>query len=334
MKDITSLLEFLEVLKKISDYTIETGLHQMSTENNYIMTHDDFSHLISKEDYMRYLPLIADAIEAREEVLDIDISRGEIDVIYALEYCPFYGESLGERKSLDSGKWHVELLDKDDPYGNIRKMDGIILDRPLWESNKPGVAFYDTSQDPEKFPAGQFTYTYYVDTLRGTDGFGTRVEGGLCLDCDVPAWTVEKEDMQKIMHWLDAVMESRSLDMLCKGEEEISLKLANGMYFHIQECEDGWDYTLYDSNFLEIDGGQLDNPKYTMAEAARTILSEFSCPMNHPVKISTDELDMAVDQAEQMHFETLSRKIKQAEDKSNQQEKARPTISNVSLERK
>ena len=330
MKDITSLLEFLEVLQKISDYTVDTGLKNMLTENNYIMTHEDFSHLITKEDYMRYLPLIADAIEAREEVLDIDISRGEIDVTYGLSYCPFYQESLGDKKNLDCGKWHVELLDKNDPYGNIRYVDGIMLNRPLWESEKPGVAFYDTSQDPERFPIGQFTYTYYMDTLRGTDGFGRRAENGLCLDMDIPAWTVEKNDMQNILSWLDAVAEKRNLDGLCKDNEELSLWLDNGSYFYIQTCEDGWDYTLYNEEFLEIDGGQLDNPEYSMAEATREILRDFGFSVKNPVPISSEELQERVSQAEEKQFEALSRKIRQAEDKSSQQ---RSEKSGVSLDK-
>lgn len=35
-------------------------------------------------------------------------------------------------------------------------------------------------------------------------------------------------------------------------------KLSNGQFFHFHECEDGFDYTVYDRNGLLIDGGILE----------------------------------------------------------------------------
>ena len=32
----------------------------------------------------------------------------------------------------------------------------------------------------------------------------------------------------------------------------------------VQTCEDGYDYTLLDENYNEIDGGQVDNPELSM----------------------------------------------------------------------
>ena len=44
----------------------------------------------------------------------------------------------------------------------------------------------------------------------------------------------------------------------------------------VQTYEDGYDYTLYDSNYNEIDGGQLDNPDLSMIEARTEILESFN----------------------------------------------------------
>lgn len=46
-------------------------------------------------------------------------------------------------------------------------------------------------------------------------------------------------------------------------------------YLSIQECDDGWDYTVCDSSFHEIDGGQLDAPELSMIEARETILADL-----------------------------------------------------------
>ena len=44
----------------------------------------------------------------------------------------------------------------------------------------------------------------------------------------------------------------------------------------VQAYEDGYDYTLYDSNYNEIDGGLLDNPDLSMIEARTEILESFN----------------------------------------------------------
>lgn len=46
-------------------------------------------------------------------------------------------------------------------------------------------------------------------------------------------------------------------------------------YLAIQTCDDGYDYALFDKNFKEIDGGQVDNPDMTMIEVRQDILESF-----------------------------------------------------------
>ena len=43
----------------------------------------------------------------------------------------------------------------------------------------------------------------------------------------------------------------------------------------VQTYEDGYDYSLYDTNYNELDGGQLDNPDLSMIEARKEILESF-----------------------------------------------------------
>ena len=42
----------------------------------------------------------------------------------------------------------------------------------------------------------------------------------------------------------------------------------------VQTCEDGYD-TLFDENYNDIDGGQIDNPDMTMLEVRRDILESY-----------------------------------------------------------
>ena len=76
------------------------------------------------------------------------------------------------------------------------------------------VSFIDMSQDKTKFPDGQFTYSYYLDTLLGKDGYGTSIDKmtKFTLDNEVPAWTIEGEDLTKIANWLKSFDEDGSLN--------------------------------------------------------------------------------------------------------------------------
>ena len=48
--------------------------------------------------------------------------------------------------------------------------------------------------------------------------------------------------------------------------------LNDATYLHIQPCDTGWDYTLYDKETMkELDGGQLDTPELSRSAAVRQI---------------------------------------------------------------
>lgn len=57
--------------------------------------------------------------------------------------------------------------------------------------------------------------------------------------------------------------------------EEAAWKVGKDRIFALQTYEDGYDYTLFDEKFIQIDGGQLDNPELTMIQARTEILESF-----------------------------------------------------------
>ena len=75
------------------------------------------------------------------------------------------------------------------------------------------------------------------------------------------------------------ICKERSIDLTAKQEPEQAdipqeaLFLLNDVtYLHIQPCDTGWDYTLYDKETMkELDGGQLDAPKLSRSAAVRQI---------------------------------------------------------------
>ncbi len=58
-------------------------------------------------------------------------------------------------------------------------------------------------------------------------------------------------------------------------DEQAAWQVGPDRILTIQTCEDGFDYTLYDQNYRDIDGGQLDCPEMSMLEARTEILKSF-----------------------------------------------------------
>lgn len=74
-----------------------------------------------------------------------------------------------------------------------------------------------------------------------------------------------------------------------KEQEPLAYKLEAG-FFYIQVCDSGYDYTCYDLEYKEIDGGQLDNPELEMEEAAAMLIEEHFSGQGYKV-IDAYELD-------------------------------------------
>lgn len=56
--------------------------------------------------------------------------------------------------------------------------------------------------------------------------------------------------------------------------EELAIRIAD-RYISIQECEDGYDYTIYGVDYCEIDGGVYDNPEISIKGALEDILEDL-----------------------------------------------------------
>ena len=75
------------------------------------------------------------------------------------------------------------------------------------------------------------------------------------------------------------ICKERGIDLTAKQEpeqadipQETLFLLDDATYLHIQPCDTGWDYTLYDKETMrELDGGQLDTPKLSRSAAVQQI---------------------------------------------------------------
>lgn len=83
-------------------------------------------------------------------------------------------------------------------------------------------------------------------------------------------------------------------------DTEIAYRLESaGRYFMIQTVSGGYDYTFYDNDFRELDGGVYDNPDISIQEAIEEILS--------------DEKDMSFSDCEVIDCEVFWEKVERAE---------------------
>ena len=84
-----------------------------------------------------------------------------------------------------------------------------------------------------------------------------------------------------------------------KAPQEAVYRLESGEYLYIQTSETGYDYTLYGPDYKELDGGQLDNPDLSLAEAGKEILAIHERPAGTMEPLTGDRLDGFLEATEQ-----------------------------------
>ena len=84
---------------------------------------------------------------------------------------------------------------------------------------------------------------------------------------------------RRIANVMDALKQTPAALHLVEPEitgDEVAWKVGKDKILAIQTCDEGYDYTLFDENYNEIDGGQIDNPDMTMIEVRTVILESFN----------------------------------------------------------
>lgn len=84
-----------------------------------------------------------------------------------------------------------------------------------------------------------------------------------------------------------------------EAQQEAAYRLESGDYLYIQTSETGYDYTLYDPDYKELDGGQLDNSDLSLAEAGKEILAIHERPAGTMEPLTGDRLDDFLEATEQ-----------------------------------
>lgn len=133
------------------------------------------------------------------------------------------GEITDPLADFTVGRFRVHLVQEGERYGATGSLvygDTVshvypdigehVNDCRLYGHGLPLVEFYDVSQDPAKFPKGQFVTRYYMSTLLGMGSVGDSIGEMSALDLDggVPNWTISGDDLQEVYAHLCAARES------------------------------------------------------------------------------------------------------------------------------
>ena len=86
---------------------------------------------------------------------------------------------------------------------------------------------------------------------------------------------------------------------LQEEKQETAYLLENGNYLYIQTCETGYDYTLYQPDFTDLDGGQLDNPEISIEKARDEILKMHELSGQELKEIPIDDFEKMQEEASQ-----------------------------------
>ena len=108
------------------------------------------------------------------------------------------------------------------------------------------------------------------------------------------------EDWTKVTGWLNPQI-YQTVQYLKESLEvhETQIAYDTGIgFFAIQHTDGGYDYTFYDKDYLEKDGGVYDDPEFTIEEAAGDLLAEEGISIHDCKVMDYEELMECVESAE------------------------------------
>ena len=121
------------------------------------------------------------------------------------------------------------------------------------------------------------------------------------------------EDYKTVPGWDNPYIQNHVVQplqgALAVQDVELAYELPDA-YFHIQTCEDGFDYTLYNKDFTERDGGilEMDGDK-PVQEAMTELLAEFGCDAAEGKVMDAAELWEQADTVAEQQAEVLKEKL-------------------------
>ena len=160
-----------------------------------------------------------------------------------------------------------------------------------------------------------------AERMNGVKGIGFELKDGSDYEGPFPiltGQTIDLDTIQAIDYYRDNPLVQKAVKELAAAmpemevlgadanQQEALFLINDATYLHIQSCDSGWDYTLYDAaSMKELDGGQLDMPEISRMKAVLQICDDNdlgSTSLRHAPMFMIETLQEAAYQ--QMQAET------------------------------
>ena len=135
-----------------------------------------------------------------------------------------------------------------------------------------------------------------AERMNGIKGIGFELKDGSDYEGPFPiltGQTIDLDTIQAIDYYRDNPLVQKAVKELAAAmpemevlgadanQQEALFLIDNATYLHIQSCDSGWDYTLYDAaSMKELDGGQLDMPELSCMKAVLQICDDNDLSSN------------------------------------------------------
>ena len=129
-----------------------------------------------------------------------------------------------------------------------------------------------------------------AERMNGIKGIGFELKDGSDYEGPFPiltGQTIDLDTIQAIDYYRDNPLVQKAVKELAAAmpemevlgadanQQEVLFLIDDATYLHIQSCDSGWDYTLYDAaSMKELDGGQLDMPEISRMKAVLQICDD------------------------------------------------------------
>ena len=192
-----------------------------------------------------------------------------------------YKEICKERGIDPHAKAEPETAPIEQPTGNLTYYVAECMEFPNLGEYHDNLSLEEAVRIYQEIPA---------ERMNGIKGIGFELKDGSDYEGPFPiltGQTIDLDTIQAIDYYRDNPLVQKAVKELAAAMPEMEVLGADAnrqealflindtTYLHIQPCDSGWDYTLYDAaSMKELDGGQLDMPELSCMKVVLQICDD------------------------------------------------------------
>lgn len=251
-----------------------------------------------------------------------EIEPENYNLIYSGDLSDLQGESQSEKLNTAFEKFNIDR--PEDFRGHSLSVSDIVVFHQDGENSAHFVDSFGFTELPEFIRLLEQEKAVVAENTATVPE--ERVETSMAPEqqTDMDAEIIDLgEDREQVLADMRCFLQEEageSLETEATMENEIETELAFQIadrYITIQEVTDGYDYTIYDMDFKELDGGVYDNPDISIREALAEVVDDLKQPIYHKETDSYSHSELqgnirAEDELIPMDYEEITEKAEEA----------------------